>query len=183
VTKGSYYHHFTSAGDFGEQVVRHWADAFLSTTAALPEGVTVPVSLLDSVIGEAFGPTTIGEAAVRAWAREDPRIRQHVERVDAARRSFLRRALTSAIDDDVDLDAATDTLAAMLVGALELEPALPPDRVFQLYQVFKRRYLANAAAHANGASAPSPSAPPTPAGPGHAPPAAPGRRSPRRKGT
>ena len=149
VTRGSYYHHFSSSADFEEQVVRHWADAFLTTTAALPEGVPVYIDLLDTVIREAYAPTTVGESAVRAWAREDPRVRAQVGRVDAARRSFLRRAMSSSIQDAPELDVATDTLAALLVGALELEPPLPSERVFELYLGFKRRYLATRAGTAS----------------------------------
>jgi len=140
VTKGSFYHHFESMGDFERQLINHWADQYLSTAASLPESTSELLPLLDSIMEEAFGPVTEPELAIRVWAHQDEMVQPYVEQVDAARRAFVLHVFRSVAETDEQARLMADMLSTMLIGSTTILPPVPPERVLELYREFKRLY-------------------------------------------
>jgi AcrR family transcriptional regulator len=140
LTKGSFYHHFKNGSDFEEQLVAFWAEQYLSTaTIPLPEGGD-PLALLDTIMAEAFAPSTGPEIAIRAWAYQDERVRAYVERVDIVRRQFLQQVFEHLTADHAQANRMADMLFSMLIGSLTALPRLPVERIIALYVEFKRLY-------------------------------------------
>jgi AcrR family transcriptional regulator len=140
LTKGSFYHHFRNVEDFQHQLVSFWAEQFLSTSLLVPENPEELLALLDQVIREAYGYVTGPEIAIRVWAQEDDYVRSVVERVDGARSGFIFKVFNSVTEDESRAHIMTELLSTMLIGSMTIIPRIPPERVQQLYQEFKRVY-------------------------------------------
>ncbi len=137
VTKGSFYHHFENVQDFREQLIVHWSDQYLNTSADLPQDASELLSLLDTIMIEAFGPVTEPELAIRVWAHQNDFVRSHVEKVDAARREFILTVFRAVIDDERQSQLMTDMLVAISIGSITALPRIPAKRVLEIYQAFK----------------------------------------------
>lgn len=145
LTKGSFYHHFTSIADFNNQLIAYWADQYLSTAAAAPEDPHAALALLDSVMVNAFSLATQPELAIRTWAQQDEMVRIHVEKVDEARRDFIFQVFLSLTGDVIQAQRMADLLFTMLTGSIMALPRYSSERVAILYAEFKRLYgLGNA---------------------------------------
>ena len=137
VTKGSFYHHFKNVQDFREQLITHWAGQYLNNSADLPQDADELLSLLDTIMLEAFGPITEPELAIRIWAHQDRFVRSQVTKVDAARREFILTVFRSLTDDEKQAQVMADMLVAISIGSLTCLPRIPAERVIEMYQAFK----------------------------------------------
>jgi AcrR family transcriptional regulator len=140
LTKGSFYHHFKNSRDFEDQLVAFWAEQYLSTATSVPLEEDDPLALLDTIMAEAFAPSTEPEIAIRAWAYQDERVRAYVERVDIVRRQFLQQVFKQLSVDPAQASRMADMLFSVLIGSLTALPRLPVERVMALYAEFKRLY-------------------------------------------
>jgi AcrR family transcriptional regulator len=140
VTKGSFYHHFENVRDFERQLIAYWADQYLSTSAEVPEDPGVRLTLLDTIMTEAFSPVTEPEVAIRYWAQQDEMVRATVELVDAVRRAFVLEVFRPLVPDEEQAQLMADLLFAVMIGAITALPRLSAERVLELYHEFKRLY-------------------------------------------
>ena len=140
VTKGSFYHHFKNARDFQEQLIAYWADQYLSTSTVLPEDPLENLTLLDTIMSEAFSPITEPEIAIRIWAQQDEMVSPVVEQVDAVRHGFLYHVFWAVTQDEKRSRMMADMLFTISIGSLTALPRIPPERVLEMYQELKRLY-------------------------------------------
>jgi AcrR family transcriptional regulator len=140
VTKGSFYHHFQNVRDFERQLVAHWADQYLSTSAEVPHDPAARLVLLDTIMAEAFSPVTEPEVAIRHWAQQDEMVRASVELVDAVRRAFVQDVFRPLATGEAQAQLMADLLFAVMIGTITALPRLPAQRVLELYHEFKRLY-------------------------------------------
>ncbi len=140
VTKGSFYHHFQNVRDFERQLIAHWADQYLSTSAEVPDEPAPRLALLDTIMTEAFGPVTEPEVAIRYWAQGDEMVRATVELVDAVRRAFVLGVFRPLAAGEAQAQLMADLLFAVMIGAITALPRLPAQRVLELYHELKRLY-------------------------------------------
>ena len=140
VTKGSFYHHFSSIRSFKDELIHHWADQYFSTATDLPRTSAERLALLDMVMEEAFASVTAPEAAIRAWAQRDQRVQAVVIEVDATRKQFVLNIFRSLVASDDQASLMADLFSAMLIGCVTSLPQVPAERVLELYGEFKRLY-------------------------------------------
>jgi AcrR family transcriptional regulator len=94
VTKGSFYHHFTSGEDFQAKLLEYWVFDHLDLAVQVA-GVD-PVARLDIL---KLGATSLrheAESAIRAWARTSQMAAQTLRQVDEIREEALRLSLVEA---------------------------------------------------------------------------------------
>lgn len=96
VTKGSFYHHFASTGELITALLEFWADArsqrLIAASSAEPDAAARVELLLDIAVGLPHA----AEAALRAWGRSNPEVREAVARVDGGRERHLRESMELA---------------------------------------------------------------------------------------
>lgn len=137
VSKGSFYWHFRDVPTFHEVMLTHWEDqATERIIAMVEEGAPDPAGRLQlladlatSDLDEPYGGFHT-EAAIRAWARNDPVVGAVQEQVDKRRLAYMAACFDAAGLPDPMLRARL-SLAA-LVGAQHLAPTDPGSQRAQL---------------------------------------------------
>jgi AcrR family transcriptional regulator len=93
VTKGSYYHHFGSAGGFKTALLDYFEVQYTTRLIdAIQQENAKPRAKLEHLLRLVLAdPDSAAlEIAVRAWALQDPDVRAAQERVDEARTAYLK---------------------------------------------------------------------------------------------
>ncbi|HSF82850.1 MAG TPA: helix-turn-helix domain-containing protein [Anaerolineales bacterium] len=140
LTKGSFYHHFESMQDYEQQLLAHWANQYLSTSASLPVEPHERLILLDSLMENTFGPITEPEISIRTWAQQNDQVRPYVEQVDAFRRQLILDIFSSLLSEEEQAQMMTDMLFTITIGSMATFPRLSPERVLKMYRELKRLF-------------------------------------------
>ncbi|MFB9690255.1 TetR/AcrR family transcriptional regulator [Amycolatopsis plumensis] len=128
VTSGSFYHHFLGWPGFVTQLLEHWESRQLLGS---PEDFAALMDLTLGLPHEA-------EAAIRAWALNDGSVRAVQERVDAARRRAVGKAVEGIVGDRALARTLTSLGMAMLVGHQQLASAGEHDELTELLAEYTR---------------------------------------------
>ena len=91
VTKGSFYHHFESIGDYEEELLKYWeAETMGRITDVVNSGQT-PRERLSRMIKEVFSVSGRMELSLRAWALHNKTVRKYLDKMDAERINVTRQ--------------------------------------------------------------------------------------------
>lgn len=96
VTRGSFYHHFSSLEVFHQAVVAHWAKR---TSGPVIDGLASyadPAQALSALLHKTLNSGEALERAIRAWATIDDHVAQAVDRVDRERIGVAEALLVAA---------------------------------------------------------------------------------------
>lgn len=137
MSKGSFYHHFQGMSGFKAALLTHF-EAVLTTRyidAVEQQASDPPVAklqlLVDLVLSEYKGPGL--EIAMRAWALQDPEVREVQQRVDRTRIDYLRSLWQALTGDSEEAAQMGHLLYVVLIGAGHVIPAIPPEELRHLY--------------------------------------------------
>ena len=137
VTKGSFYHHFTSGPAFLQDLLRHWESAFGTVLAREAVAVADPAERLATLRAMAVDLHHEAESAIRALARTDPFAAAVQQRVDAERLDVVAGTLEAlGLPTDQAADLARLGLS-LLVGAQQLETPVDRARLDRLLDVYQ----------------------------------------------
>lgn len=140
VTKGSYYHHFGSAGGFKTALLEYFEAQYTTRLIDTIEGETAkPEEKLQHLLRLVLADPDVAalEIAVRAWALQDPDVRAAQERVDEARTAYLKE-LCRGIGADVDPDRFAQLLYLILIGAEQVLPSIDRAELREIYDLTLR---------------------------------------------
>jgi len=139
VTKGSFYHHFSSTEEFKLRVLAYWERRLTFDIVAEVEAVSQPEDFLDRFVDTLTRNPPDAERAIRAWALDDDEVRQHLERVDVMRverAAAWFRLGTSEAESRV----VARSMYALLVGCYSIVPPVADAELKGIMAEFFRRY-------------------------------------------
>jgi AcrR family transcriptional regulator len=138
-SKGSFYWHFTDRPALLTAVLDFWEAEGTSLVIHSADTVEHPAERMRAVVDAALLPTDQGidvartEAALRAWAAEEPVVAQRIARVDERRLAYLAETLTLIGYDGVSAKLLATGIYLALIGlydARRYAPLLADDRAF-----------------------------------------------------
>lgn len=106
VTKGSFYWHFESRGDFIVKLIDYWHERYTLTVSAYLDSLeATPTDKLKRLMEMVFvEQLTRHDLAIRAWAIVEPELRKRVKRTDDYRLNYLRMLFSGMGFDEGDSD-------------------------------------------------------------------------------
>ncbi len=96
VSRGSFYWHFTSLGDYEARLAAHWRDVTTEGVIERLARIDAPVDRLRALFSTAFDADPGLERSMRAWAAADARVAEVVTGVDRQRLAYLADLLAQA---------------------------------------------------------------------------------------
>jgi hypothetical protein len=85
VTKGSFYHHFESIGDYEEELLKYWESETLGRIKEVVNSGKNPKERLNLMIKEVFSVSGKTELSLRAWALHNKTVKKYLDKMDGER--------------------------------------------------------------------------------------------------
>ena len=124
MTSGSFYHHFGSWNGFVQGLVEHWEQEQTERIIELTRPAANPLARFDRLINLAVGLPHAAEAAIRAWANNEPIVARAQRRVDTDRIHFVDELMTDVVDDPERARRIGVVVVATYIGLQQLGPQL-----------------------------------------------------------
>lgn len=90
VTKGSFYHHFESIGDYEEDLLKYWETETLGRIKEVVDSGQTPKDRLALMIKEVFSVSGKTELSLRAWALHNKTVKKYLDKMDNERIGVTR---------------------------------------------------------------------------------------------
>ena len=102
VTRGAFYHHFSSRNDYVRSLLAEWERAYTGSILSLVKPDDTAETLLMRYLDVAASMHPGREVAIRAWAMREPLVAEYLERVDSQRLAFATQlcGLHGGVPDD-----------------------------------------------------------------------------------
>ena len=139
VTRGSFYHHFTSIENYVSELMEAWEEQnTIEFIRVASQGKTFDekIELLDEqVINSDFSL----ETSIRSWSFYHPTVKKHLEKVDRIRLSFLENIFEESglSPEEAKLKAKLEYI--LLVGLQQLFPGISKDEMVAIYELYQNQ--------------------------------------------
>jgi AcrR family transcriptional regulator len=140
VTKGSFYHHFSSLEAFVAAFAAYWEAGFTARLViydAEPDRIARTELMLNATAALAHGP----EAALRSWSVSEPIISAAIDRIDAAGEGAVARLVALFLDDPEEVGLIAHLGVSLAVGMQHRAPPIDIDRYLQALALWARLSL------------------------------------------
>lgn len=132
MTRGSFYHHFTSFDDFVDRLLAYWEERYTTKPVADVEATEGEDAQRELQLHFAQVLPHGAEAAIRAWSAVSPRVATAQRRVDAFRRESTADELRGHGLSDEDATVFADLAVASLIGMEQLDRPADVDRLLRV---------------------------------------------------
>ena len=138
VTKGSFYHHFGSMPGFVEALLLSWESEHTERLGAIAKAQPDATLRIATLIDFAVSLPHASEAAIRAWARSSPEVKEVTVRVDRRRERHVTDAIVALGLDRPPARLLARMTVNLLVGAQQREQPVDLKRLRQTFDEFKK---------------------------------------------
>ena len=131
VTKGSFYHHFSDRDDFVDAVLQYWNQIHnLSVATAVETHDGGPKEKLRTLMESVYqGEFTSYDLPIRAWAMDNPRVRDFLRRSDRWRLDLVRPLFEALGFRGEDLEVRTRIFVTFMSLEVALYDRLPKTEI------------------------------------------------------
>ena len=137
VTKGSFYHHFANYQDFQERLLEFWEEEGTLRIIQWAEQEASPPEKLARVMQASLHPSRL-DVALRAWALQDERVRDHQQRIDQLRLAYLEELAYANTADRLSARQLARVFYSIYVGSQHIIPPIEGEDLRALYQLAQR---------------------------------------------
>lgn len=125
VTRGSFYHHFSSMEQFISLLIKHWETTqTLEVVAKAHEKTNSIEEQMTSLMESAWSSDAELEIAMRQWAFTNDQVRSSVENADRMRLSFIQAIYSKLVKDEKQGKKLGKLAYYGLLGALHRWPRI-----------------------------------------------------------
>lgn len=136
VSRGSFYHHFGSFGDFVDALLAHWEAEYTDRMAFLAgepaDAQTRALTRIKLAVGLPHG----AEAALRNWAVVNPAVEAGVKRVDAHRHAAMTASLRADGLPKNKAELLSSMAFSILVGMQQRQRPVDTDALNEMFTLF-----------------------------------------------
>jgi AcrR family transcriptional regulator len=126
VTRGAFYHHFSSHPAFVQALLRRWEQRYTGDVIAHAQGGAAAQERLQRYLQAIAALSPRCEVALRAWARENATVREAVQRAERERLRFARDMARALLPADAPASSVDTFAQAAWLGLVGLQQCGEP---------------------------------------------------------
>lgn len=138
VTKGSFYHHFENFQDFKESMMALYEQEGTLEIIKIAEAAPTPAEKLRLILKATLEDASHLEVAVRAWALQDPMVKEFQARIDQQRIEYLQTLYHEITGDPARAKVLAQFAYSLYIGSQHIIPPIQGEGLAALYHEIDR---------------------------------------------